>query len=540
MANITFTAKETAAPEPTPETAQTAAPNPAPEVKKPEPKEEVKAKEIPVDDSAFEDNSAPKQDSEFDISEINDYKESVAKGDAEVSGWDKFGLCVPLSDAEKTISHADQINTGLGSDATEALSDVSSDLNTVMEASRAITSASLLLKEALERVAHIDKLKDNQTGHGFTKANLGKHYQDIDSKVVSGDEALRVFTTITGGLRKVTLWNSGFSINIKNMSLDALSSFLKEMHKSDYEYGKEYGGFYYLFADLSITEYIIDKLLPLVITGSNYADYKDISKLRKAISFQDYPVILWALASMMYPDGTNIRYVCSEPDCHHIESARIDLEKLRLNNEDLINEDMRTFMADHVKTKVTDEDLVKYRELCKLEKDVEFEYGDIEETKKKWKVTLKQCSLQEYMDLGNEFNEELISRASATSREEVAQFIAYNQMKTLLPWIKSMTLTTNVKGKAKTFTVENNELNKETINAMLDEFMMNKPEFSDMVKNYILDTKISHIVFYYPKCPKCGKAPYNSIGGFIPYDPMQNFFILGLTRLLRATSKRNS
>lgn len=47
MANITFTAKETAAPEPTPETAQTAAPNPAPEVKKPEPKEEVKAKEIP-------------------------------------------------------------------------------------------------------------------------------------------------------------------------------------------------------------------------------------------------------------------------------------------------------------------------------------------------------------------------------------------------------------------------------------------------------------------------------------------------------------
>ena len=57
-------------------------------------------------------------------------------------------------------------------------------------------------------------------------------------------------------------------------------------------------------------------------------------------------------------------------------------------------------------------------------------------------------------------------------------------MKTLLPWIKSMTLTTNVKGKAKTFTVENNELNKETIDAMLDEFMMNKPEFSDMVKNF--------------------------------------------------------
>jgi len=526
MANITFTAKETAA-----------APQ-VPENQTDENKDNIKVNEISVDDSAFDDGTAPKPDNEFDISEVNEYKESIANGDITVTGLDKYGPCIPLSDAENTEIHAGQIKASLGPDELEkAYGDINSDFNTVVEAAKGVTNATVLLKESLEKVAHLDKLKDNSIGHGFTKANLGKHYQDIDSKVVSGDEALRVFTTITGGLRKVTLWNSGFSINIKNLSLDALSSFLKEMNKRDYEYGKEYGGFYYLFADLSITEYIIDKLLPLVITGSNYADYKDISKLRSAIAFQDYQVILWALASMMYPDGTNIKYVCSEPDCHHIESARIDLEKLRLNNEDLINEDMKNFMADHAKTKVTDEDLAKYRELCKFDKNITFEYGEVEETKKKWTVALKQCSLQEYMDLGNTFNEELISRADVHSREEVSSFIAYNQMKTLLPWIKSLTLTTNVKGKPKTFTVENNELNKATINAMLDEFMMNKPEFVNMVKDYIIETKISHLAFYYPKCPKCGKAPRNSVGGFVPYDPMQNFFTLGLARLLRATSK---
>lgn len=520
MANMTLTPKETAVPEPA--------------------HSEVKVNEIVVDDSNFDD--VPKQETnEFDIAELTeDYKESLEKGDVEVHGWDKLGLSVPLSTVEKTIAHGEQLGKELGDDAARSLSDVSSDINAIMEASRTISSAFFILKDALAKIPNIEAFKENQSGHGFTKANLGKHYQDVDEKTVSGDEALRVFTTITGGLRKVTLWNSGFSINIKNLSLDVLSSFFKEMHSRDYEYGKEYGGFYYLFADLSITEYIIEHLLPVAITGSNYIDYKDSTKLRKAIAFQDYPVILWALASMMYPDGTNIKYVCSEPDCHHIESSRIDLEKLRLNNEDLINEEMKTFMVDHARTKVTDEDLAKYRKLANLERNIEFEYGDSEDTKKKWTVTLKQCSLDEYMTVGNEFNEELRSRASVTSREEVTQFIAYNQFKALLPWIKSLTLTTDVKGKNKTFTVENNELNKETINAMMDEFMLNVPDFADKVKDYILETKISHIAFYFPKCPKCGAVPSNSHGGFIPYDPMQSFFTLGLTRLLRATSKQNS
>lgn len=497
--------------------------------------------EIAVDEAAFEEPVKTQDNNEFDISELTeDYKESLNNGDVQVHGWDKLGLSIPLSSADKVIAHGEALGKALGDQATKELSDVSSDLNSIMEASRAITNAADLLKDALAKVGNIESFKENPSGHGFSRANLGKDYRDVDTKTVSGDEALRVFTTITGGLRRVVLWNSGFTINIKNLSIQVLSSFFKEMHARDYEYGKDYGGFYYQFADLSITNYIIDRLLPLAITGSNYIDYKDKVKLRKAIAFQDYPVILWALAAMMYPDGTNIKYICSEENCRHIEEARIDLEKLRLNNEDLINDDMRNFMNDHAKTKVTDEDLAKYRELTKLDRDVEFEYGDLEATKKKWKVTFKQCSLDEYMTTGDNYHKELRSRASITSREEVIQFITYNQFQQYLPWIKSLTLSTDVKGKMKTFTVENNEANADTINAMLDEFMLNVPKFGDYVKDYILSTKISHIAFFFPKCPKCGAVPVNSYGGFIPYDPMQSFFTLGLTRLLRATSKQNS
>ena len=505
-------------------------------------KEVEKVTEIPIDANAFEDSTKPQSDtSEFDITELTEeYKDDLNKGKVEVHGWESLGLSVPISSVEKLVKHGETMGKELGDKATEELSNVGSDINAIMEASRSLTAAAKLLKEALEKVTNLDKFAENKSGHGLSKANIGKDYRDVEEKTVAGDEALRIFTTLTGGVRKVTLWNSGFSIHIKNFSLDVLSSFLKEMNVRDYEYGKDYGGFYYQFADLSITTHIIERLLPLAITGSNYIDYKDTDKLCKAISFQDYPVILWALAAMMYPDGTLVKYICSEETCRHVEETRIDLEKLRLNNEDLINEDMRNFMADTAAKKVTDADLEKYRQLANLERDVEFEYGDVEEFKKKWKVTFKQCSLAEFMEVGEKFHKDLKARASITSREEVAQFIAYNQFQQYTPWIKSLTLTANVKGKIKTFTVENNEASAETISAMLDEFMLNVPEFGNYVKNYILSTKISHIAFYYPKCTKCGHVPDNSYGGFIPYDPMQNFFTLGLTRLLRATSKQSN
>ena len=73
---------------------------------------------------------------------------------------------------------------------------------------------------------------------------------------------------------------------------------------------------------------------------------------------------------------------------------------------------------------------------------------------------------------------------------------------------------------------------------LLDEFQQNVDNFGDLIKDYILSTKITHIAFYYPECPDCHTVPATSYGGFIPYDPMNAFFSLGLTKLVRVASKQ--
>jgi hypothetical protein len=188
---------------------------------------------------------------------------------------------------------------------------------------------------------------------------------------------------------------------------------------------------------------------------------------------------------------------------------------------------------------VDDEDLAKYRELLNLNKPITFSYGDTD-NQKRWKINLKQATLADFMQVGKEFNNDLSRQTKVTSREEVVQYISYNQYRCYKPWIESIELTRTIDGVDKTFVVENTDSkeNDKVINMLLDEFQQNVDNFGDLIKDYILSTKITHIAFYYPECPDCHTVPDTSYGGFIPYDPMNAFFSLGLTKLVRVASKQ--
>lgn len=152
-------------------------------------KEVEKVTEIPIEANAFDDSNKPQSDtSEFDITELTEeYKEDLNKGKVEVHGWESLGLSVPISTVDKLVKHGETMGKELGDKATEELSNVGSDINAVMEASRSLTAAAKLLKEALEKVTNLDKFTENKSGHGLSKANIGKDYRDVDEKTVSGD-----------------------------------------------------------------------------------------------------------------------------------------------------------------------------------------------------------------------------------------------------------------------------------------------------------------------------------------------------------------
>ena len=362
-------------------------------------------------------------------------------------------------------------------------------------------------------------------------------YKDQKDVTLSGSDALMIMTSLTGGMRKLTLWHSGFHITLRSLPLDFLNRFYREINHDDYEFGREFGMFYYLYADLVIAKHVIEHLLPYAICGSSYTHWKDTKKLMTVISFQDFPVILWALGVMMHPRGANVNFICAEPDCGYVHSEFVDLSKLRLINTSMVNEAMIQHFKSH--EVMTDALLEEYRKNCHLEdKPITLEYGEGLE-KQTWSIMPHQPSIAEYTEAGNAYMAALRSQTSITDEDAIQYYTLYNGNKVFKPWISKLTLTVNDQdGGTKSFTVENLPTgeNDEAISSILDTFQQRAPNFAQKMQDYILDTKLVHICFYFPECPKCHREPSTGYHGYIPYDPLRAFFTLALMKLLQGAS----
>lgn len=506
-------------------------------------------RKLVVDDgdvSTVDEVKAALNDTSVDITSILEEYEASIKEDTKsrIRNIDKTPLSVPLTDADSLPPLAEKVIAKVAAEnragVADEIEDYASDYHAVYNASEYYSSGNEMLKNTLSK-ADTDKLVNSIPNVKEGVAGIGVKHIDPDNprKVYSGEEGYRIFATITTGVRRVVLWNSGITLTLRNVNLRQLDNYLETVNHSDYEYGKEYGGWYYLFSSLVIDKHIVEQLLPGVIISSNYKDWQDTDKLLSQISLQDYQVILWALCCLMYPMGTDVAYVCGNKDCGHIHRERSDLSKLRLDNTALINEDMIKHLSER---RVDDKSLERYRQLCNLDDTIEFEISDSGEHSTKYKIYLKQATIKDYIDTGREYNAELAKQIDVTSREAVARYITYNQNRCYRPWIKSIECTVVVSGKEiATAIVENDGTGKNdaTIGEILDSIQQNYPKFNKEIQDYIQRTKISHIAFFMDKCPKCGTKPVTSINGYIPYDMAQAFFILGRMKLLRISYQQN-
>ena len=458
---------------------------------------------------------------------------------------DKLSLSVPLSKMEdldrfredEIIKNKDHIR--------EVVNDITSSVQIITTAQETLTAASELGIEALKKLGENPKakLKTRYKGVGDTSDVMLDTDKSQKRIVLSGDRGFATLTALAGGMRRVILWNSGFYLTLRNIPLINLNAYYREVSHQDYEYGKQFGGYYYLFSHLTITEYIIQHLFPLMICGSNYADWQNQDKLLQAISMQDYPSILHAAGCMLHPGGAPVSFVCAHEGCGYIHTENSDLSKLRLINTDLLKpEMMETFKKPGF---LTDEDLQEFKKnTTYLEDkfDVEYEMGL---QKRKWRFYCKQCSLFDYVAVGRDYNAELRKNCSPTDEMEVSQYTNYNIYRSFKPWIQAVALIQDVDGTERELVVENDNTaaSNKMIYLILDEMQQYCPDLDEIFRDYILRTRISHLAFYMPTCPKCGHEPANSWHGYIPYEPMQAFFTLALIKLLqganRATSKNS-
>lgn len=471
---------------------------------------------------------------------IREHAENVESGRSTIKNAEHLSIAVPLSELD-ALEEAKAKD--LAKDPAmigEKLSDMLS-LYTSLERAQQMFAHSF--QQLVESLKHIqgdltEKLKRSYGGVGDADATVSSKFRGKDRIELTDADAFMAMATMTGGMRRVTLWNSGFSITLRKLPLTLLNAYYQMANTTDYQYGKQFGAFYYLFADLLIKQHIIEYLIPAAICTSNYAHWRDPDKLLSAISLQDFPTILWAMGCMMHPNGANVHFVCGEPNCGHAEQVNSDLTKLRLLNTDLINDEM----VAHFKQPglYTDEMLQNYRKICNLNKPIELEYGEGLGWRK-WKFNLRQISLADHIDVGKDFNADLQRTCHIDRRAEVTDYTTYNLYRTYKPWIESLEMTYK-HGETEQTIVLNNSGTEETDKAVyltLETIQQEAPEFDKMMQDYITDTAISHIAFYMPKCPACGAEPKVGYHGYIPYDAMRNFFTLALMKLLQGASARS-
>lgn len=499
----------------------------------------------PVDKESQED--IQKQDTLDDL--VAESLEAVDEGTKSASNIADAGLSVPVSTAEHLAEYASREAEANADRIAEVTSDLTSDIQKIYTATMLLTEQHLALLEALKNLEKkhpgVDPktyLKRSKGGIGDSPADIFSQYRNEKVIDLDGYRGLMAMSALTsGGIRRITLWNSGIQVRLRSLPLDLLNSYQKEVSARAYEYGKDFGALYYRFNDLTISEYIIDRILPAAIVGSNYVHWKDQNALKRVISWQDYPVLLWAMGAMLHPNGVQINFVCANENCGHVHTEpNVDLNKLHLLNTDLINDDMIAHFK--MQGAISDEQLEHYRNILDLKKTVEFSYK-IDGVTKTWKVGLKQCSVYDYEAVGKDYNAELrnaMKGENLTNRSAVDTYMSYNDLRIFKPWIDFVELTMTRNNEEKTFRMKNVGTDVNTAKAfftVLDEWQTHYPKFRQIMRDYILDTKISHIAYYYPKCPKCGQVPEGSYGGYVPYDSQYNFFILSLMRLYKNISQ---
>jgi hypothetical protein len=496
-----------------------------------------------------EEIKAKLNDTTVDIEAVlEEYKESVKNSDdRKLRNVDKMSLSIPLTDANSIVEMSTDVITrslakGTAAFATE-MEDMTSDHAKIQQAGNYYSAGNEVLKTCLEKVGDTSVLKNDIAGVREGVATVGTKHLDSNNprKVFNGEEGYRVFATLTSGVRRITLWNSGITLTLRNIPLRQLDKYLEMVSDEKYEYGKLYGAWYYLFAGLSIDRHIIEQILPEAIVSSNYKDWQDTDKLLAQISLQDYQVILWGLACLMYPTGTTVSYVCGNKNCQRTHSERVDLGKLRLNNTKLINADMISHFSEKNK-RVDDKMLEEYRKKLNMDESIEFDVSNNEGENLHYKINLKQSSIKDYLEVGKSYNAELNRQADVTNRDSVVRFITYNQNRCYRSWIKSIECKMTIDGTVVLDAVVENDTtgnNDKTIDTILDELQQRNTKFNKAIQDYIQRTKISHIAFLFEKCPYCGAVPVTSYNGYIPYDMTQAFFTLGRMKLLRISYQQN-
>jgi hypothetical protein len=357
----------------------------------------------------------------------------------------------------------------------------------------------------------LNELFNNKDNSSFKeialKSTSGKRF----GKDLKGEQAALAFTAKLKGLKKVYLYNSGFYIIIRPLTMGELSMFFQSVDMDDNDLGKLLGYYRFTIHDAFIKQKFME-LLPTVIVSSNLKGWKNSSILLNSISFNDYDTLLWAMSTLVYRDPIELSLNCLK--CKNKDTKTIDINKTFLLNNDVVSEAALEFIHSD-KEEVTLEDIKDYKTNL-LKASSELTHNDIH-----YKFSVP--SMYDYLD--NAINTIAVIVAAVNGENSVKNRMVINKTiiefnRNYIPWIDEIGI------------LENGELtttsrDKKAFPSILDSLGNDdsNSEFHEKIYDFMRDS-LGTLIGYKPySCTNCG-AEYKTKSGYAAWDVERLFFDL--------------
>lgn len=328
-----------------------------------------------------------------------------------------------------------------------------------------------------------------------------------------------------GGMAKVPLWHSGIYVAMKAPSDIQLLNFYETIAREKIELGKTTSGLIFLNSSAYVNSAIYDLAIDCIYESS----LKDVSiiDLKSIIKINDFPILAWALAYSIYPNGHSyVRPCIANPEkCQHVVECIIDIGKLLWVDRTSLNEKQRKHMAGASRTQVTKEQVIAYQEEFANGKHNQYDSED------GISVVLKQPTIEEHLNAGARWIDELDGVVRDVFTDEVKQ----DNINRFIEERASLTKLRNFSHYIKhvIFTGDNSVSDdEETLERLLDQ-LSSSPEvvngLATKLNDFIDNSAVSLVGLPRTSCPKCG-AEYGedkeSHPWVIPLNPVRLFFRL--------------
>lgn len=308
-------------------------------------------------------------------------------------------------------------------------------------------------------------------------------------------------------VRRIPLYNSGFTVSLDSPSLNDLHMFNIEVSDNDNMWGRILGHHHFYFSDHIIKKAIMD-LFVRHVRDATLVGWEKGNTLMQSISFNDFNTICWAFSTLLFPDGYDYEVMCTNKNCTWHHKELIDLRKLCLVNFTKMGDEAIRFM---MRNSVTREELGEYRKLLKTTKVIGYDGAD-------WHFRVPLMS--EYLEAARKYTAEIMIGVQSTDVESIDNALRYNYMRRYGPWISQI-----VDGKdiSSTPAEIDNILNIVSLDRLPDPESNEKPWFFE-IDEFIRNSTMSFIGYPTVECPIC----HTKLGGDNPYtvfNPEQHFFI---------------